>query len=294
MKKMIFLLFCFSLCALSAQESFDEVQIEAQAVTDDIYVLYGRGGNIGLAVAQDYAYLIDDQYRELSEKIIQAVREITDKPIRFVINTHWHVDHTNGNENMAQHGAIIIAHESVRKRMSGYQERSGGRIVPPQPFMALPRITFTDELTIHLDSLRKMHIMHVEHAHTDGDAFVYFPQNNVIHLGDNFPNGGYPYIDMNSNGDIEGFIKNLNLALLITDEDTRIIPGHGKVTNRQVLREYRDMLVTLRLRVKKAKATGKTLEEVQQMGLSAEWDGAFGKGFIKPDQVVAAIYQTVD
>lgn len=282
------------LSPIIAQPNMDHVEIKPEKVADNIYVLYGNGGNIGLAIGKEYAYLIDDQFGVLTEKILTAVKSITDKPVKCVVNTHWHGDHTGGNENLAHSGATVIAHENVRQRLSTYQNRSRGRVSPPQPYKALPEITFKDDITIHLDSLRTMWVFHVHNSHTDGDSYVYFPESNVIHMGDNFPNGGYPYIDINSNGDVDGFIKNLNRALMLIDDETKIIPGHGVVTNRKTLVAYRDMLDTIRLRVKKAKVAGKTVEEVKQMNLSAEWDEQFGNGFIKPDPLIEAIYQTVD
>jgi len=291
--KLIPILLCFAVCQGMAQSNMDHVEIKPEKVAENIYILYGRGGNIGLAIGQDYAYMIDAQFSALSDKILATVKSITDKPVKFVINTHWHGDHTGGNENMANQGATIIAHENVRNRMSTYQKRSKGRVSAPKPFNALPAITFSDDLTIHLDSTHTMLIFHVHSSHTDGDAYVYFPESNVIHLGDNLPNT-YPFIDVNAGGAIDGFIKNLNNAIFICDEDTKIIPGHGKLTDRKYLVAYRDMIDTIRLRVKKAKDSGKTLEEVQALKLSAEWDEKFGQGFIAAEPLIAAIYQTVE
>jgi len=287
-------LFSLTLTLSVAQRDWDAIEIKTEKVADDIYALFGSGGNIGLAVGQDYAYLIDDQFAPLSDKIIAAVRTITDKPIRFLVNTHWHGDHVGGNANFAKRGTIIIAHEAVRERMNTVQERGGGRMTQPSPYEALPEITYSDQLSIHLDSTRTMHVMHVNPSHTDGDSYVYFPESNVIHMGDNFSNGGYPYIDLKSGGDIDGLIKNHNMVLFLLDDETKIIPGHGPVTNRARLMAYRDMIATIRSRVQKAKSSGKSLDETLAMGLTSEWDAEFGQGFQDPTEIVTSIYKSLD
>lgn len=282
------------LTAAAAQRDWDAIEIKTEKVADDIYALFGAGGNIGLAVGEDYAYLIDDQFAPLSEKIIAAVRQITDKPIRFLVNTHLHGDHVGGNANFAQRGTVIVAHEAVRERMSSVQKRGNGQTVQPSPLKALPKLTYTEQITFHLDSTRTMHVMHVNPSHTDGDSYIYFPESNVIHMGDNFSNGGYPYIDLNSGGDIDGLIKNHNMVLFLLDDETKIIPGHGPVTDRARLMAYRDMIVAIRTRVNKAKSSGNSLEETLSMGLTKEWDAEFGQGFIDPSEIVTAIYRSLD
>jgi len=289
---LIFFLF-MSLTTLQAQRNIDDVEIQAEQVSDQIYVLFGAGGNIGLAIGDDAAYLIDDQYAPLTERIVAAIQEITDKPIKFLVNTHWHGDHTGGNENFGKAGTILIAHDDVRKRLAAPSDRNG-QVRPASPLVGLPEITFAEELTLHLDGQRTMHVMHVNNSHTDGDSYIYFPEDNVIHMGDNFSNGGYPFIDLNSGGDIDGFIKNLNMALFMVDDQTRIIPGHGPVANREALRAYRDMLEILRSRVRSAKDSGKTLEETLQLDLSREWDASFGTGFINPERILTPIYLSLD
>lgn len=293
MKRLLTACFILTFSTTLAQRNFDDVEIRTEKVADQIYVLFGAGGNIGLALGDDAAYLIDDQYAPLSEKILAAIREITDKPLKFLVNTHWHGDHTGGNENFGKMGAILIAHEAVRKRMGSPSERNGS-VRPASPLAALPEITFTEELTLHLDSLRTLHVIHVAPSHTDGDSYIYLPEDNVLHMGDNFSNGGYPFIDLNSGGDINGLVKNLNIALFMVDEDTRIIPGHGPVANRSTLRAYRDMVETLRSRVQKAADSGKSLEETLEMGLSKEWDAEFGTGFINSEGIITAIYRSLE
>ena len=248
---------------------------------------------MGLAIGDQYAYLMDDQYAPLSEKILAAVRQITDKPVRYVVNTHWHGDHTGGNGNMAAQGAVLIAHDNVRKRMGSVQWAGTERETQPAAFTSLSRITYNDRMTMYLDADNSMHLLHVDPSHTDGDTYVYFPEQNIIHMGDNFVNG-YPFIDVASGGDVDGLIRNLNMALFIVDDDTQIIPGHGSVMGRKDLLEFRDMVLTIRTRVKQAKDAGKALEEVQQMGLTSEWDATKGQGFINAERLVGAVYATVD
>ena len=293
MKTLLTSFLALTLTAAVAQRNFDDVEIRTEKVTDQIYVLFGAGGNIGLALGDEAAYLIDDQYAPLSEKIVTAVRTITDKPLKFLVNTHWHGDHTGGNENFGKAGTILIAHEAVRKRLASPSERNG-QVRPASPEEALPEITFTDKLTLHLDPTRTMHVMHVDPSHTDGDSYIYFPEDNVIHMGDNFANGGFPFIDLNSGGDINGLVRNLNMALFIVNDETRIIPGHGPVTNRETLRAYRDMVETLRSRVQQAIDAGKSLEETLAMGLSREWDAEFGTGFIDSKGIITAIYRSLE
>lgn len=293
MKNLAAFLTCISLTALHAQRDLDAVTITSQKITDHVYMLMGAGGNIGLAIGDEYAYVIDDQFAQLTDKILAEIQNITQKPVRFVVNTHWHGDHVGGNENLAQQGAIIIAHENVRSRMNTRQDRGNGQIVEPSPFKALQKITFTDELTIHLDPDRSMHVIHVDAAHTDGDSYIYFPEEDIIHMGDNFVDG-FPFIDISSGGDIDGLIRNINMALFIVGETTKIIPGHGPLMGRPELLAYRDMISTIRSRIQHAKANGSSMEDVKQMGLTKEWDATKGQGFINSDRLVEAVYATVD
>jgi glyoxylase-like metal-dependent hydrolase (beta-lactamase superfamily II) len=292
MKRLLTFLLSLTFFVALGQPNFDAVEIRAEKVADQIYVLFGAGGNMALALGDDTAYLIDDQYAPLTEKIRAAIAELTDKPLKFLVNTHWHGDHTGGNENFGKAGTVLIAHEAVRRRLGSPSERNG-QVRPASPLQALPEITFTDELTLHLDGERTLHVMHVEAAHTDGDSYMFFPQDNVLHMGDNFSNGGYPFIDLDSGGNIDGLVRNLNRALLLVDDQTRIIPGHGPVATRADLSAYRDMVEALRARVQTARSGGKSLEETLAMGLSKEWDARFGTGFIGPEGIITAIYRSL-
>ncbi len=291
MKYLYALLFIGITSSLVAQRNFDGVEITSEQLTANIYVLYGAGGNMGLAIGEEFAYLIDDQFAPLSEKIQGAISGITDKPVRFLVNTHWHGDHVGGNRNFAESGAIILANDNVRKRMSTPQERRG-QMTTPWPHKALPQITFTEAITLHLNESQSMHVMHVNDSHTDGDSYIYFPESNVIHMGDNFPNG-YPYIDLGSGGNVDGLIQNLSMALAMVDEDTKIIRGHGKVANKALLQEFHDIVKTLRDRVSAAIDEGKSLEEALAMGLSKEWDADYGQGFIDGSEVITSIYKSL-
>ncbi|MDG3581830.1 MBL fold metallo-hydrolase [Galbibacter pacificus] len=270
MKSIKSLIFIFTIIgnSLTAQD----VTITSEKISDHVYVLYGGGGNIGLAVTDNGVYMIDDQFAELTPKILAEIKTITDQPVKYLINSHWHGDHTGGNENMAKQGAVIVAHDNVFKRMSVKQDQGGGRVQEAVPDMALPQITYSDNMTMHLDRNTEIMIMHVHKAHTDTDSFIYFPFENVIHMGDVFFNGRYPFIDINSGGSINGVIEGLDHALFIVNDDTKIIPGHGKVTDKGILKNYREMLVTIRERVRKAKDDGKTLEETQAMSLTSEYN----------------------
>ena len=290
-KSILTVIGCLYMSMAFSQRNWDEVKITTEEVADHIYVLYGAGGNMGLAIGDEYAYLIDDQFAPLTEKIQTAIQSLTDKPLRFLINTHWHGDHVGGNENFAKAGAIILANENVRKRMSTAQMRRG-RMSIPAPYKALPQITYTDQITLHLNDRQSMHVMHVNDSHTDGDSYIYFPESNVIHMGDNFPNG-YPYIDLESGGNVDGLLKNLNMALAMLDSETKIIRGHGKVTNKAHLESYRDIVQTIRDRVAKAQEEGKSLEEVLAMGVSKEWDAELGQGFINSSNLVTAMYKSL-
>lgn len=277
----------------AAQAGLDTVQIRSLPVAGGVHMLIGAGGNIAVSSGEDATFVVDDQFAPLTDKIVAAIRAITDRPIKFLVNTHWHGDHTGGNENFAQAGVVIVAHDNVRHRMSVEQflARFNQR-VPPSPKAALPVITFGDGVTFHLNG-DDIHVVHVARAHTDGDALVHWTRANVIHMGDVFFNGRYPFVDLSSGGSVEGMIEAVTAALRYVNDSTRIIPGHGPLAGRAELLAYRAMLVGSRDAVKKLIDQGKSVDQVVAARPTATWDAAWGGGSIKPDDWVSTIYQSL-
>lgn len=277
--------------AIAQDQDFSKVEIETVPVAENIYMLTGEGGNIGVAVGKDAVLLVDDQYAPLTEKIEAAVAEISDRPIQFLINTHWHFDHSGGNENLGNSGVVIVAHDEVFSRMSTEQTIEAFQLtVPPSPTAALPQITFNDTATFHLDG-QTVHGFHVESAHTDGDTVIHFPQANVIHTGDTYFNGIYPFIDTSSGGSIAGMIRASEKILALTGNDTKIIPGHGPLSNRSELEAFRQMLIDVKLKTEQAIAKGLSLEEFIASNPTADFDATWGKGFLKPKDFQTIVYQ---
>lgn len=262
----LLVLMTFTLAAPAVGQGFDDVEIVTQQLTDGVYMLVGRGGNIGVSVGDDGVFVIDDQFAPLTDKILAAIAAITSESVRFVFNTHWHGDHTGGNENMGRAGALIVAHDNVYERMSTEQvlERIGrpASTEPASPAGALPVVTFTDEVTFHING-DVLHAFHVENAHTDGDAIVHFVGANVVHMGDTFFRDRFPFIDTATGGSIDGIIDAAGAALAIMDAETQVIPGHGALSNREDLREYRDALRTMRNAVAAMMDRGMSLDQIQ-------------------------------
>ena len=267
-----------------------EVKIKVNKLTNNIYMLIGQGGNIAVFVGDDGVFMIDDQFAPLTPKILKAIKSITDKPVRYLINTHWHGDHTGGNLNMANNGAIIVSHKNVRKRMS-MDQVIRGRTRKAAPKKALPIITFTEDMMYHFNGDDVL-ISHIHDAHTDGDALVYFTNNNVLHMGDAYFQGKFPYIDINSGGTIDGYIAGIKKAIMLSDEHTIIVPGHGKIANKAELKPYLKMLITLRNRVKSEIEKGKTLKEVvANSSITAAYKSF--SGWITEERIKTAIYKSL-
>ena len=280
---------CASLPAL-AQQDFSKVEIKTEKLAEGVFMLTGSGGNIGVSAGADGVFMIDSQYAPLSEKIKAAVAMVSDKPVRFVLNTHWHGDHVGGNENLGKTGAVIVAQDNVRKRMSTEQFiKAFDSKVPPSPAAALPLVTFVDSISFHVNG-DDVDAFHVPPAHTDGDAIVYFRKANVLHMGDTFFNGMYPFVDLSTGGSIAGMIGACDRGLTMGDPSTKVIPGHGPSGNKADLKAFRNMLASSRDAVAPLVKAGKTLDEVKAAKPTAALDEKWGKGFLKPDVWVSIVY----
>lgn len=279
--------------ALSAQNDMADVEIEVKPLTDQVAVLYGRGGNIGVSHGEDGVFLIDDQYAPLTDKIRAAIGEFSDEPVRFVVNTHWHGDHTGGNENLGEADAIIVAHENVRERMSTEQFMEVfDRTVPASPEAALPMVTFNDTVTFHIND-DTVTVHHVASGHTDGDSIVHFEEADVLHMGDIFFNNGYPFIDRDSGGSVQGMIEAAETGLKIAGEDTQVIPGHGELSDREGLKAYHEMLTTVTDRVRSRMQKGESLEDIQAAGVTSEYDERWSGNFINAERFVSFVHASL-
>lgn len=278
------------LATAQAQQPPDTT-ITTEKVAGGLYVLSGNGGNIGLFVGDDAVFMIDDQYAPMTPAIAGAVAAVSARPVGFILNTHWHLDHTGGNDSFGKAGAVIVAHENVRARMSVAQVMEFFKLeVPASPPAALPVITFGDEVSFHLNG-DDIHVIHVPHAHTDGDAIIHFRKSNVIHAGDIFFNGKYPFIDLGSGGSIAGMLAAMDMILGMSDDATRIIPGHGPMGGRAQLEAARRMLADTAGRVRALKAAGKSVDEIVAATPNADYDAQWAADwFISPEQYARMLY----
>jgi glyoxylase-like metal-dependent hydrolase (beta-lactamase superfamily II) len=270
----------------------DAVPVSIQRLRPGLHVLMsGRNGNIGVWHGADGIVVVDDSLAPLAPKVLETIRKIADGPIRFVINTHWHPDHTGGNEVLGAAGGIVVAHDKVRARMSEEQfiELVNMRI-PPSPAAALPIVTFDESLTLHLNGDR-LDIVHVTDAHTDGDAVLWWRAANVVHAGDVYLSGSFPFVDLDSGGTLAGLVAGVEAILARVDDATIVIPGHGPVSNRRELSEYRDMIVTIGRRIREGVEHGRSLDEVLASRPTAEYDARYGQGFMTPTRLVGILYR---
>jgi cyclase len=264
--------------ALSAQQNFDTVQVRTTPLGHGVYMLAGAGGNMGLSVGDDAVFLIDDEYAPLTPKIRAAIAAITPKPVRFVFNTHWHGDHTGGNKDHGEAGALIVAHDNVRKRLSTPQFMAAfNQSSPAQPKAALPVVSFNDTVTFWINN-DTLTAFHVAPAHTDGDAIVVLHAANVVHMGDVFVSAGYPLIDRSSGGSLHGFIAAAERVLPAMNANTKVIPGHGPLADKARLQAFHDMLVVMRDRLQKEVAAGHTIEQILASQITADYDKAWPGG----------------
>jgi cyclase len=283
-----------SLTAFAVAQDFSKVQIKVTKVAGSVYMLQGAGGNIGASVGDDGIVIVDDQYAPLADKIQAALKGITDKPVRFVINTHFHGDHTGGNEYF-QKQAPIIAQDNVRKRLESGGAAGNGSSVhidfKPAPPGALPIITFDHDVTVHLNG-EDIRALFFPAGHTDGDSIIFFPKSNVVHMGDDFVTYGFPFIDVDSGGSINGMIDAVDKVIVQLPPDVKIIPGHGPLSSLDDVRAYLTMLKATREAVEKALKEGKSLDQMKQAKLLDPWKKYSGD-FISEDAFLETLYNSL-
>ena len=277
----------------SAVNAQDDVKIEAIAVAGNIHMLIGQGGNIGVFTGTDGTFVVDDQFAPLSEKILAAVKSIGGDSPKFLLNTHFHGDHTGGNENFAKKGALIVSHDNVRERLvNGSFIAAFGMRTGPAPRPALPAVTFSEDIHFHINN-ESVRAIHVPNAHTDGDSFIYFKNANVVHTGDVFFNGFYPFIDSAHGGSLKGTIAGVDKILSITDVNSKIIPGHGPLADRAQLQAYRDMLSTAYERLLKLKNEGVSAEDAIIQKPLVDLEKKWGNGIFTGEKWIKIIYPGV-
>ncbi len=282
MNKLLLVLLCVAgMLQVKGQANYDTVKIRPLKIADNIYMLKGAGGNIGVMTGKDGTLMIDDQFAPLSNKINGAVKTLDPGEIKFLINTHVHGDHSGGNDNFKRMGAAIVAHDKVRERMLTEQViKSRNMTFPPRERDALPVITFSDKLNFHWND-EDIELIHMASGHTDGDVVVHFKKANVFHTGDTFVRYGYPFIDVSSGGSFAGFVNNLDVLLSMVDDNSKIIPGHGEPATKADLKALRDKLVDIRDQVLAALKRGKKVEDIPGLGITDKYDAELGKGFLK-------------
>jgi glyoxylase-like metal-dependent hydrolase (beta-lactamase superfamily II) len=276
---------------LAAQRDFSEVEITSEELAPGVAVLFGTGGNMAVSHGEDGTILIDDQFAPLSEKIEGAVAYLGATPVKYVVNTHWHGDHTGGNEHFGGTGATIFAHHNVRVRMSSPQTR-GERVTPPAPKAALPVVTYERGVTLHLNG-DTIDVVFVGGGHTDGDSIVRWREKNIVHMGDlYFKIPGWPFVDVASGGDIEDLLYSLDSAINLMDEDTKVIPGHGTMSDRRELIAYRNTVGEAVTRIRALRDSGSSLEEAQALRPLDSFDR--GEGFINEDRFIEAVWESLN
>ncbi len=271
------------------QQDFSKVEIKTIPVRGNVHMLEGSGGNIGVSAGEDGMLIVDSQFAPLADKIKAALKNLNPGKLKFLLNTHYHGDHTGGNRVFGP-DITIIAHRNVRQRLM-VEQRRGERVIPPEPKEAWPVITVEQSLSIHFNS-EEIKVMHFPNGHTDGDCIVFFTGANVVHMGDDFFVGRFPFVDLNSGGSVDGLSKNIAQALAQLPADVKIIPGHGPVSTLEDLKAYHRMLTTTSELVRAKIKAGKDLKTIQAEGLPEEWK-PWGSGFISTDRWLETIYQNL-
>jgi len=279
--------------SVSAQTNYDTVQIRPIKVAEQIFMLKGAGGNIGVMTGREGTLVIDNQFAPLSNKINGAIKTLDPAEIKFLINTHLHGDHSGGNENFKKMGVTIVAHDQVRERMMKESVNSRtNKATPPRDKEAWPAITFADKLNFHLND-EDIILHHFDIGHTDGDVIVQFKKANVVHTGDAFVRYGYPFIDVSSGGGVNGFINTLDKILSIIDDNTKVIPGHGEVATKADVKKVRDNIADIRDQVAAALKKGKKIEDMASLGITDKYDAEYGKGFVKGKDFVLMVAENL-
>ena len=281
----------FAVSVQAQQTDFSKVQIKATKVAGNVYMLEGAGGNIGVSVGPDGILIVDDQFAPLADKIRASLQTLGQGKLRFILNTHWHGDHTGGNAAFGPE-APIIAHDNVRKRLSTEQRSEFFKATTPaSPKEALPVITFDQALSVYFNG-EEIRAIHFPHGHTDGDSVIFFTTSNVVHLGDDFFSGSFPFVDLDSGGSVDGLITNVAQLITKIPAGAKLIPGHGPISTLDDLKAYHHMLVETTGIVRQKIAAKKSLEQIKSEGLPAEWK-PWGQGFIKTDMWLELVYRSL-
>ena len=288
MRPVILALFALSAAPVAAQQDFSKVEVTAQQLAPGVAVLFGAGGNIGVSFGEDGTTLIDDQYAPLTAKIQAAVAALGATPTKFLVNTHWHGDHSGGNENLGNAGAVIMAHDNVRVRLAAGGDIAGTTIAPAAK-AALPVITYADGLKLHLNG-EEIRVISVAPAHTDGDSIIHWTKSNVVHMGDLFMlQVSFPFVDRDSGGDVRGFVAAADKVLALANDQTKIIPGHGAMATKADLQNHRNMIATVIAKVEAGIKAGQTLDQIKATN-PTDGFGVNPKGFISADRFVETVY----
>ena len=284
----IFLYIMLASAQLTAAQDFDAVEIKATHVRGNIYMLEGSGGNIGVSIGADGILMVDDQFAPLAEKIKKALTDLGGGKLHFLLNTHWHGDHTGGNEIFGK-STTIIAHENVRARLTT-EQTSFGRTIPAKSKDGWPVITLDKSLSIHFNG-ENIEVIHYPHGHTDGDIVIFFSESNVVHMGDVFFSGLFPYVDLEHGGNVKNLTESVGTIISRLPDNVKIIPGHGPLSTLDDLKEYHRMLKATSDLVQRKMQEGKTLDQIKQQGLPDEWDG-WSWGFISAERWIETIFQS--
>jgi glyoxylase-like metal-dependent hydrolase (beta-lactamase superfamily II) len=280
----------FTMAFAAAQQDLSKVEIKATAVAGNVHMLEGAGGNIGVSAGPDGVLIVDDQFAPLAEKIRASLKSINPGALRFVLNTHWHGDHTGGNAFFSKE-ATIIAHDNVRARLMKASERNG-RVTPAAPKEAWPVITYGQSVSIHFNG-EEIRVTHLPKGHTDGDSLIYFTNSKVAHLGDEFFAGRFPFIDLNSGGSVSGLIKNIGQVVALLPPDVKIIPGHGPLSTHEQLKAYHQTIKDTTEIVRARMKAGQTLDQIKAAGLPEKY-ADWGSGFIKTPAWIETIYKSLE